>query len=434
MSPSPVTRQPVTRLLAPSSDPFSGVARSPLPHTKERALTFGWQVRFSPLLHPPSRRPRPPLSRRLALPPPSPTHRGPAPGPRQHASLPPGKGVIENNVSNAQRSTTYPQYTQGGCSYRRADSVRGGQDRRMSMYEGTLGPISVFRISSPLLSSPFHLLPLPPHPPPTRAPPPPPPPHPPPPHRRPGGNGVLDLAQSSSPCVATCSREPTCSFSEGPLHLVVCAAVLLGAATCAARDADPYKQLDVGRGASDSEIKKGYRKLSLKYHPDKQQGKSADDVERAQNRFMKIQKAYETLSDGEKKRNYDSTGYADPRDAYKDQPPRGPGGHRRPGRGALSPPVSLLSPLSSLLSPLSSLLSPLSYLLSPIFSLLSPLSSPLSSALSSFLPPLSSHPSRLSSLLSPPPSSAQYLNTRSSSSSSTSSSSSSSASSSSSSS
>ena len=75
-------------------------------------------------------------------------------------------------------------------------------------------------------------------------------------------------------------------------NFLVCACVLLAAA-CAARDADPYKMLEVSRGASESEVKRAYRKLSLKYHPDKQQGKSADDVEKASNKFVKIQKSYE---------------------------------------------------------------------------------------------------------------------------------------------
>lgn len=109
--------------------------------------------------------------------------------------------------------------------------------------------------------------------------------------------------------------------------------VLLGVTACSARDADPYKLLDVSRGAGETEIKRSYRKLSLKYHPDKQTGKSADEVEKAQNKFMKIQKAYETLSDPEKKRNYDATGFADPRDAYKEQPTGGRSHQQRKGPG-----------------------------------------------------------------------------------------------------
>ena len=92
--------------------------------------------------------------------------------------------------------------------------------------------------------------------------------------------------------------------------------LLLWAAAVCARDVNPYEILDVSPRANDGEIKRAYRKLSLRYHPDKQQGKSAEDVERAQDRFVKIQKAYEVLSDADKRRNYDMTGYADPKDAY----------------------------------------------------------------------------------------------------------------------
>jgi DnaJ-class molecular chaperone len=110
--------------------------------------------------------------------------------------------------------------------------------------------------------------------------------------------------------------------------------LLLGFVSCAARDADPYRLLDISRGATDSDIKKSYRKLSLKYHPDKQQGKAADEVEKAANKFMSIQKAYETLSDPEKKRNYDMTGFADPMDAYRSSPGGRGGQQQRRGPGS----------------------------------------------------------------------------------------------------
>jgi molecular chaperone DnaJ len=64
---------------------------------------------------------------------------------------------------------------------------------------------------------------------------------------------------------------------------------------------DFYKILEVSRSASPEEIKKSYRKLALKYHPDKNPGDS--DAER---RFQEIAEAYETLSDPKKKQQYDN--------------------------------------------------------------------------------------------------------------------------------
>ena len=63
---------------------------------------------------------------------------------------------------------------------------------------------------------------------------------------------------------------------------------------------DFYKTLGVSETASGDEIKKAYRTLSLKYHPDRTQG----DVEKA-NIFKSVNEAYETLSDNEKRREYD---------------------------------------------------------------------------------------------------------------------------------
>lgn len=67
---------------------------------------------------------------------------------------------------------------------------------------------------------------------------------------------------------------------------------------------DYYEVLGVSKGASAGEIKKAYRKMALKYHPDK----NPDDQE-AEAKFKEAAEAYEVLSDADKKARYDQFGH-----------------------------------------------------------------------------------------------------------------------------
>ena len=89
---------------------------------------------------------------------------------------------------------------------------------------------------------------------------------------------------------------------------------------------DYYQVLDVPKTASEADIKKAYRRLAMKYHPDRNPG----DHE-AEDRFKEAKEAYETLTDAQKRAAYDQFGHAgvdgmrggggggfDPRDAFGD--------------------------------------------------------------------------------------------------------------------
>jgi molecular chaperone DnaJ len=86
---------------------------------------------------------------------------------------------------------------------------------------------------------------------------------------------------------------------------------------------DYYETLGVSRDAKDEEIRKNYRKLARKYHPDLNPGdKSSED------RLKKVQEAYDVLSDSKKRQVYDQHGF------YSDNiPPGGPSGGFNHGPG-----------------------------------------------------------------------------------------------------
>ena len=70
---------------------------------------------------------------------------------------------------------------------------------------------------------------------------------------------------------------------------------------------DYYEVLGVPKNASDEEIKKAYRKLAMKHHPDRNQGDTAKDAEA---KFKEAKEAYEMLSDPQKRSAYDQFGHA----------------------------------------------------------------------------------------------------------------------------
>jgi molecular chaperone DnaJ len=84
---------------------------------------------------------------------------------------------------------------------------------------------------------------------------------------------------------------------------------------------DYYEILGVGRDASPDAIKRAFRRLAKRYHPDAYQG----DKKEAERRFRKIAEAYEVLSDPEKRAQYDRFGHAGPEQGFD----FGPGDFRR---------------------------------------------------------------------------------------------------------
>lgn len=74
---------------------------------------------------------------------------------------------------------------------------------------------------------------------------------------------------------------------------------------------DFYSILEINRDASENDIKKAFRKLSVKWHPDKWANSSENEKKIAEEKFKEINEAYQVLSDPQKKSNYDHFGNPD---------------------------------------------------------------------------------------------------------------------------
>lgn len=86
------------------------------------------------------------------------------------------------------------------------------------------------------------------------------------------------------------------------MKLLLLSLGVLLVAPSAVAEKDYYSILGVSRGADDRQLKKAYRKLAMRWHPDKVK---EGDKEKATKKFQEIAKAYETLSDPEKRKLYD---------------------------------------------------------------------------------------------------------------------------------
>eukprot|EP00287_Rhodomonas_sp_CCMP768_P002667 CAMPEP_0196729824 /NCGR_PEP_ID=MMETSP1091-20130531/10073_1 /TAXON_ID=302021 /ORGANISM="Rhodomonas sp., Strain CCMP768" /LENGTH=178 /DNA_ID=CAMNT_0042072743 /DNA_START=247 /DNA_END=780 /DNA_ORIENTATION=- len=102
------------------------------------------------------------------------------------------------------------------------------------------------------------------------------------------------------------------------------------AAPATAKKQDYYKLLGVKKNADDNELKKAYRKLALKHHPDRNPPEKKEEAEK---QFREMSEAYHVLSDPEKREIYDQYGEEGLKMSEQGGGPPPPGGGGFPGGG-----------------------------------------------------------------------------------------------------
>lgn len=75
---------------------------------------------------------------------------------------------------------------------------------------------------------------------------------------------------------------------------------------------DYYEVLGVSKNATDAELKNAYKKMAIKYHPDRQVGKSDEEKKAAEEKFKEAAEAYDVLRDPQKRQQYDQYGFNGP--------------------------------------------------------------------------------------------------------------------------
>lgn len=89
------------------------------------------------------------------------------------------------------------------------------------------------------------------------------------------------------------------------ITLVLVLGVLADFGWAVERKSDYYRELGVEPNATQDEVKRAYRRLAIQYHPDKNMTREPEERKAAEGKFKRINEAYETLSDLEKRKKYD---------------------------------------------------------------------------------------------------------------------------------